>query len=76
MTWSGFSTIPLHNLHFRSGHRKSYDSEGVVTLEYISKKLGSLHESINGYPRELQFDSKNCAYFRYAMAYASCPETG
>ncbi|KAH8686059.1 hypothetical protein BGZ60DRAFT_477942 [Tricladium varicosporioides] len=69
MDMSAFRTVPIHDLHFKVGHRKSYDCDGVITLESISKELGPLHESVNGYPRAEEFDTQNCAYFRFAMAY-------
>ncbi|KAF4630279.1 hypothetical protein G7Y89_g7859 [Cudoniella acicularis] len=69
MQLSAFRTIPIHDMHFKIGHRKSYDCDGVITAESISKELGPLHESVNGYPRGEAFDTQNCAYFRFAMAY-------
>lgn len=64
MTWAGFCTVPYYNLGFLNGRRKSYDYEGVATLEYLSKGLCRKADEPG-----VQQRSFNTPYFRYAMAY-------
>lgn len=62
MTWSGFCTLSQYDLGFKNGGRKHYDSEGRFTLEFFSKILGRLYETVG-----IEEENSNCPYFRFAM---------
>lgn len=42
MQWSKFDTVPRNNLGFRIGTRKSFDTNGITTIEYMNKGLEGL----------------------------------
>jgi hypothetical protein len=65
-TWSGFRTVPVYELGFQNGKRKTYDTNGNVTIEHLSRLLCKL----NGKGYGIQQKSSNCPYFRFAVAYA------
>jgi len=46
MTLCGFATHSSYNLGFKNGGRKHYDSDGQVTLEYFSKILERMHNTV------------------------------
>ncbi|EPE31915.1 hypothetical protein GLAREA_11997 [Glarea lozoyensis ATCC 20868] len=64
-TWSGFRTVPVYELGFQNGKRKTYDSNGNVTIEHLSRLLCKLKGKGYG----IQQQSSNCPYFRFALAY-------
>lgn len=64
MTWSGFCTFPSFDLGFKSGGRKDFDSAGIQTMEFFSKKLCLMYRGAG-----MELETANCPFFRFAMAY-------
>jgi len=64
MTWSGFCTFPSYSLGFKSGKRKIFDFDGIITLEHFSEMLCRQYDGAG-----MELGTDNCPFFRFAMAY-------
>ena len=62
--------MPQYYPGFKVGTRKHYDSQGVVTIEYLSR-VASRHQYVRRRMRRHldRSGQQNCPYFRFAMAY-------